>query len=797
MSDDFPPLKAPKDFPSLEVDPSAPRRQVRICIVTPEFVGPTRNGGIGTAYTTLAQILVRAGHEVTVLYTGGDWSDSGSVEEWEKYYLAQGILLIRQKPPVGTVVDSPFFVKRSYEAFLWLKRNESRFDIVHFPEWQGQAYYSLLAKHQGIAFQNLSFCVGAHSSGKWIELGNLRLFKQSDQLDQDFLERESVRLADVVISPSQYLLRWMQEDAWRLPDRVYVAPYAVPPELYTSVENARRGQSRLVKRELIEELIFFGRLEPRKGLVIFCDAVDRLTKPPYTGRRLRVTFLGKPWLVNGEDAASYVRSRSQNWPLETQILTKDRSEALSYLRETSGGLVIIPSLLDNHPNTILECLALRLPFLASDVGGIPEQIRISDRLQVLFTPRADCLAEKIAEAIKTAPKPAEPAFDFASNNETLVKWHEQFISSPPKTTQASTRGERPLVSVCLTHFNRPVYLRWALESLRKQDHSWPFEVILVDDGSTTEEAKAYLERLEPEFHQRDWRIVKQDNRYLGAARNAAARNSRGKYLLFMDDDNYADPSEVSILAGIAERTGADILTCAVRGWSGNESPDETKVAAQLQWVPLGPAIESGLFWNAFGDANALIKREVFETLKGFVEVHGTTFEDWEFFARAVFSGFDLQVVPLPLFWYRLHGQSMRQVTDDIANRLLAIKPYLELTPQSLRNIFLLSLGQKLDLEKLRNGQPPPTPPPTPNDTGVSTVLMSEIDTLWASRSWQMFRPFRNLHRRWKGLGREIKPIPQSSAEAAQMIIDLRQSLSWELSSPLRIIHRMLASRSSG
>ncbi|HEY4934657.1 MAG TPA: glycosyltransferase [Terriglobales bacterium] len=776
-----------EDFPSLEIDPLAPRKQVRVCIVTPEFVGPTRNGGIGTAYTTLAQILAQAGHEVTVLYTGGDWSDSGSVEQWEKYYLAQGILLIRQKPPVGIVVDSPFFVKRSYEAFLWLKQNESRFDIVHFPEWQGQAYYSVLAKHQGIASQNISFCIGVHSSGKWIELGNHRLFNQSDQLDQDFLERESVRLADVVISPSQYLLRWMQEDGWRLPDQVYVAPYAVSPELYRFVENAGRAKDRFDRRESVRELIFFGRLEPRKGLVLFCDAIDRLTEPLYK-RRLRVTFLGKPWLINGEEATSYIRSRSQNWPLETQILTKDRSEALSYLRETSGRLVIIPSVLENYPNTVLECLALRIPFLASDVGGIPEQIRTDYRQQVLFEPRADCLAKSIAEAIKTSPRPAEASFDFASNNETLVKWHEQFVPSPRKITPASPPVEQPLVSVCLTHFNRPVYLRWALESLRRQDQSWPFEVILVDDGSTTEEAKAYLERLEPEFHERHWRIVRQENRYLGAARNAAARHSRGKYLLFMDDDNYADPHEISTLATVAERTGADILTCAGRIWSGNESPDEASVAIQRQWAPLGPAIESGFFWNAFGDANALVRREAFETLQGFAEVRGTTCEDWEFFARAVFSGFDLQVVPLPLFWYRLHAQSLLHVTDAAANRSLAIKPYLERSPQNLRNIFLLSLGQKLDLDKLNNG-----PVQSVNTAGVSADLLSEIDNLWTSRSWKMLRPFRNFHRRLRGLGREIKPIPQSDVEAARIVIDLRQSLSWEVSSPLRIIYRILTS----
>jgi len=689
------------DFPCLEIDPLAPRRQVRVCIVTPEFVGPTRNGGIGTAYTSLAQVLARAGHEVTVLYTNGDWSESGSVEHWEEHYRKQGILLVRLRPPDGISVASPYFAKRSYETYLWLKRNEKRFDIVHFPEWQGQGYYSLLAKRQGLAFEQVSFCVGVHSSTKWVELGNQRLYDRCDQLDEDFLERESVRLADAVISPSQYLLRWMRNDGWRFPSHVRVAPYAVPDDLIRRFADRNSRKTASAKRG-VRELIFFGRLEPRKGAVVFCDAIDRLSER-LPERRLRVTFVGKSWLINGEDAATYIRSRAKKWPFDTQVLSKDRAEALTYLQRASGALVVIPSIIENHPNTVLECLAAEIPFIASNVGGIPEQIAPADRDHVLFAPRADLLAGKIEAALESIPTVAKPAFDFSSNNEALVRWHEQFAAASEKEPKRAPSRERPLVSVCLTHYNRSVCLRFALESLRNQDQLWPFEVILVDDGSTSDDASAYLDQLAPEFAQRGWKIVRQENQYLGSARNTAARHSSGKYLLFMDDDNYADPAEISTLAGVAERTGADILTCVSRLWSGAEAPGDSVQSVELQWAPLGAAIESGLFWNAFGDANALVRREAFEALGGFRELHGITCEDWEFFARAVFSGFDLQMVPLPLFWYRLHKGSMIQTTNVVANRLLAASPYLEQRQHGLSGVLLLSLGQSLAIEKLRDG----------------------------------------------------------------------------------------------
>lgn len=46
--------------------------------------------------------------------------------------------------------------------------------------------------------------------------------------------------------------------------------------------------------ENINEIVFFGRLETRKGLELFADALDRLavTRPEFAGTK--ITFLGRP-----------------------------------------------------------------------------------------------------------------------------------------------------------------------------------------------------------------------------------------------------------------------------------------------------------------------------------------------------------------------------------------------------------------------------------------------------------------------------------------------------------------------
>ena len=71
----------------------------------------------------------------------------------------------------------------------------------------------------------------------------------------DFMERESCALADAIVSPSTYMLDWMQENNWRLESdgaapRTFVHPNLMPSWLHR--------RSRVVMEELTGE--------PRPGI---------------------------------------------------------------------------------------------------------------------------------------------------------------------------------------------------------------------------------------------------------------------------------------------------------------------------------------------------------------------------------------------------------------------------------------------------------------------------------------------------------------------------------------------------
>jgi len=250
----------------------------------------------------------------------------------------------------------------------------------------------------------------------------------------------------------------------------------------------------------------------------------------------------------------------------------------------------------------------------------------------------------------------------------------------------------PLVSVCLVHFNRPRLLARMIESLYLQDYD-NFEVILVDDGSTRQDALDYLATLEPVFAGRGWRIIRQQNAYLGTARNNAANHARGDYLLFLDDDNVATTQLISTLVRVMRYIDVDILTCATNVFEGEGAAPQS-AAHGTHWVPLGPSVASGMFRNVFGDATGLISKHVFDELGGFTQDYGIGHEDWELYARAVLQGYRLETVPEPLLYYRVRGSGMLLGGNREASLTRSLRPYLEQVPKELRPVLLLALGQE-------------------------------------------------------------------------------------------------------
>src|SRR5260370_1344769 len=99
-------------FPPLPLNGTArPNLPLRICIASFDFVGPVRNGGVGTAFTSLGEALAGAGHEVTLLYVSGLWCENRNMDHWISTYRAKGIRFVPM-PCGGLKINAPWHVNK-------------------------------------------------------------------------------------------------------------------------------------------------------------------------------------------------------------------------------------------------------------------------------------------------------------------------------------------------------------------------------------------------------------------------------------------------------------------------------------------------------------------------------------------------------------------------------------------------------------------------------------------------------------------------------------------------------------
>lgn len=318
-------------------------------------------------------------------------------------------------------------------------------------------------------------------------------------------------------SPSNYMLDWyLHKGRRRGPDKTYVLPNylytgptvtnrtqheqgdSVEAKKVTIIRNSNHGVASNERR--VNEVIFYGRLEKRKGLYLFNDAIDLIHEK--MRKDVMITFLGAAlgdqdvvyrcmkWShlyerIEGfdynrtrDDEASSLMREQQKKEVNKDIVrsfaeeeedddeevvlsdvneSQDRpsgdddgsgvnkqvtdmkyramgrkcnirgeyshDEAIQYLvskRDTA--LVVIPSLMENSPFTVMECIENSIHFVTSGVGGIGELIHPDDREKVLFRLDAVELSNKILNWIEELP----PVVHLATPNyiirQTWLDW---------------------------------------------------------------------------------------------------------------------------------------------------------------------------------------------------------------------------------------------------------------------------------------------------------------------------------------------------------------------------------------
>lgn len=188
-----------------------------------------------------------------------------------------------------------------------------------------------------------------------------------------------------------------------------------------------------------------------------------------------------------------------------------------------------------------------------------------------------------------------------------------------------------LVSIIIPTYGRPDTLTVAIDSCLKQTYI-PIEIIVVDDNDPGTEAREQTEqkmKLYSEEHRVKY-IRHEYNKNGSAARNTGFRNSCGKYIAFLDDDDYFYPQKIENQVSRLEELPEEYGVC----YSRYETRYKGKLKLTYKGHEEGYMLLYALMRNLFiaAGSNLLVKREVIEEIKGFDESFKRN-QDLEFLVR--------------------------------------------------------------------------------------------------------------------------------------------------------------------
>ena len=331
---------------------------MRIAFITPEFVTDYHDGGgLGNYLNRLGRLLVEQGHEVEVFVAS----------RMEPRILQhEGIYVERVRPYPGTSWmrilsralrtiragddwDSVFLTwcqSRALAAAMERRHRAHPFDLVQSADFMSVGFAVRRAKNR-LHVIRCSTAVDLYNAADGRTNSFWRL--------QEKLERASIRRADKAYAPSRSVAdHYRQRHAIpmgvvRPPKAIEVAPLEEPPFALPD-----------------RFLIHFGQLRRRKGTIWLGEALQRAFEEE---PELRMVWIGQGRF---EEVAKVLAALGRH-RMKVQVLyPMQKPELYSVLRRAEAA--VLPSLVDNLPNTVIESLMLGIPVIGTKGASIDELV---------------------------------------------------------------------------------------------------------------------------------------------------------------------------------------------------------------------------------------------------------------------------------------------------------------------------------------------------------------------------------------------------------------------------------------
>jgi glycosyltransferase involved in cell wall biosynthesis len=210
----------------------------------------------------------------------------------------------------------------------------------------------------------------------------------------------------------------------------------------------------------------------------------------------------------------------------------------------------------------------------------------------------------------------------------------------------SDAGLRPLVSAIVIFLNGAEFIEEAIESVYSQTYpGW--ELLLVDDGSTDGSTEIALRHAAERPDQvRYVTHPGKDNHGMSASRNLGVAHARGRYIAFLDADDVWLPAKLEQQLAVFDQVPAVGMvygrTLIWHGWTGLAADVHRDHLEELGVPPDTVVHPPALFCLLLANqnqppttCNAIMRRELVESLGGFENHFRGMYEDQVFFAKVL------------------------------------------------------------------------------------------------------------------------------------------------------------------
>lgn len=248
------------------------------------------------------------------------------------------------------------------------------------------------------------------------------------------------------------------------------------------------------------------------------------------------------------------------------------------------------------------------------------------------------------------------------------------------------RSDQISVSVIVPAFNMELFIEECLRSLFEQAVD-RMEVIVVDDGST-DRTREVVESLTPPDG-KSLRLISRTNGGLSSARNAGMAVAQGRWIGFVDADDWVAGAMYSLLLSEAESAGADLAIARnlrVDPTSGSQEPS-LDIGRWNEFIAshgrrVNPRNCPDLFLLDHSPCKRLYRREFLERA-GFAFADGLIFEDLISSFQLLCKASSVVLIDEALYFYRVGRPG--QITARGDHSLLDAVPAFNLILDELWN----------------------------------------------------------------------------------------------------------------